>query len=300
MNTKKNYKFYVLALIPFFIIVLLFEILPLINIVIESFSKRGGGFTIEHFVKIFSTRLYQQSIFNSLWISLFSAIAGIVIAFIAAKAMSNASPKIRSAFTSVLNITSNFAGVPLAFAFMILLGNVGILTLIGKNYGIDFLANFDLYTINGLLLTYIYFQIPLGTLLMLPIFAGLKKEWREAVGLLGENSFHYWFKVAIPSFLPSILGTFSVLFANALAAYGTAYALLSNNISILPIRISQQFVGEVVQNQEFGCALSLVMMVLMVISILITNKLQKKSGGVRWNSKRIYGMDLSYSSLLHF
>ena len=119
MNTKKNYKFYVLALIPFFIIVLLFEILPLINIVIESFSKRGGGFTIEHFVKIFSTRLYQQSIFNSLWISLFSAIAGIVIAFIAAKAMSNASPKIRSAFTSVLNITSNFAGVPLAFAFMI-------------------------------------------------------------------------------------------------------------------------------------------------------------------------------------
>lgn len=282
MKTKKNLKLYLLALIPFFTIVLLFEILPLINIVIESFSKRGGtGFTLEHFIKIFSTRLYQQSIYNSLWISLFSALVGIIIAFIGAKAMNNASPKIRGAFTSVLNITSNFAGVPLAFAFMILLGNVGILTLIGKNYGIDFLANFDLYTINGLLLTYIYFQIPLGTLLMLPIFAGLRKEWREAVGLLGGNSYHYWFKVAIPSLLPSILGTFSVLFANALAAYGTAYALLSNNISILPIRISQQFVGEVVQNQEFGCALSLVMMALMVISILITNKLQKKSGGTR-------------------
>ena len=109
----------------------------------------------------------------------------------------------------------------------------------------------------------------------------LIKEWKEAVGLLGGNSFHYWFKVAIPSLLPSILGTFSVLFANSLAAYGTAYALLSNNISLLPIRISQQFVGEVVQNQEFGCALSLVMMALMVISVLITNKLQKKSGGVQ-------------------
>ena len=116
---------------------------------------------------------------------------------------------------------------------------------------------------------------------MLPAFSGLKKEWKEALGLLGGNSFHYWFKVAIPSLLPSILGTFSVLFANSLAAYGTAYALLSNNISLLPIRISQQFVGEVVQNQEFGCALSLVMMALMVISVLITNKLQKKSGGAR-------------------
>ena len=279
-KSLKGNKMYLIGLLPFFLIAFLFEILPLANIVIESFSKTGGnGFTLEHFVKIFTTRLYQQSIFNSLWISIFSALAGIIIAFLGAKAANAASAKVRNIFTSVLYITSNFAGVPLAFAFMILLGNVGILTLIGKNYGISFLADFDLYTINGLLLTYIYFQIPLATLLMLPIFGGLKKEWREAVGLLGGNSFHYWFKVAIPSLLPSILGTFSVLFANSLAAYGTAYALLSNNIALLPIRISQQYVGEVVQNQEFGCALSLVMMALMVLSILITNKLQKRAGG---------------------
>lgn len=279
-KSLKGNKMYLIGLLPFFLIAFLFEILPLANIVIESFSKTGGnGFTLEHFVKIFTTRLYQQSIFNSLWISIFSALAGIIIAFLGAKAANAASAKVRNIFTSVLNITSNSAGVPLAFAFMILLGNVGILTLIGKNYGISFLADFDLYTINGLLLTYIYFQIPLATLLMLPIFGGLKKEWREAVGLLGGNSFHYWFKVAIPSLLPSILGTFSVLFANSLAAYGTAYALLSNNIALLPIRISQQYVGEVVQNQEFGCALSLVMMALMVLSILITNKLQKRAGG---------------------
>lgn len=279
-KSLKGNKMYLIGLLPFFLIAFLFEILPLANIVIESFSKTGGnGFTLEHFAKIFTTRLYQQSIFNSLWISIFSALAGIIIAFLGAKAANASSAKVRNIFTSVLNITSNFAGVPLAFAFMILLGNVGILTLIGKNYGISFLADFDLYTINGLLLTYIYFQIPLATLLMLPIFGGLKKEWREAVGLLGGNSFHYWFKVAIPSLLPSILGTFSVLFANSLAAYGTAYALLSNNIALLPIRISQQYVGEVVQNQEFGCALSLVMMALMVLSILITNKLQKRAGG---------------------
>ncbi|MBM6879240.1 ABC transporter permease subunit [[Clostridium] spiroforme] len=278
---KISRNVYLLALLPFCMMVLLFEILPLINIVIESFTKTDGGFTLEHFTRIFSTRLYQQSIYNSVWISIFSAFSGIVIAFLGAKAAHAASEKVRNIFSTVLNITSNFAGVPLAFAFMILLGNVGILTLIGKQYGISFLADYDLYTINGLLLTYIYFQIPLGTLLMLPAFAGLKKEWKEAVGLLGGNSLHYWFKVAIPSLMPSILGTFSVLFANSLAAYGTAYALLSNNISLLPIRISQQFVGEVVQNQEFGCALSLVMMALMVISVVITNKLQKRSGGIR-------------------
>ena len=200
--TKKGNKIYLVAMLPFLLITLLFEILPLINIIIESFTVTGGGgFTLDHFIKIFTTRLYQQSIFNSVWISVFSALVGIVIAFLAGKAASSASLRIRNIFTSVLNITRNFAGVPLAFAFMILLGNVGILTLIGKNYGIAFLADFDLYSINGLLLTYIYFQIPLATLLMLPIFGGLKKEWREAVGLVGGNSYHYWFKVALPSLL---------------------------------------------------------------------------------------------------
>lgn len=279
MITKIKHKLYILPVVPFFIIVTLFEILPLMNIIIKSFTQKQGGFTFTHFIKIFTTRLYQQSIYNSIWISLLSASIGILIAFIGAKAIQTVSLKTRHVFLNILNITSNFAGIPLAFAFMILLGNVGVFTLIGKQYGIEVLANFDLYTTKGLLLTYIYFQIPLGTLLLLPIFTSLKKEWKEAVYILGGNHIHYWLKVAIPTLLPSILGTFSVLFANALAAYGTAYALLSNNIALLPIRISQQYIGEAVQNQEFGCALSLVMMLLMVLSILITNKLQRNTGG---------------------
>lgn len=277
MKIKKAY--YIVALLPFISIVFFFEILPLIYMIKESLSTNIGDFTFEHFIKIFSSRLYLQSIYNSIWISLVSAGIGILIAFLGAKIAFEGSMKIRNIFVSILNITSNFAGVPLAFAFMILLGNVGVLTLIGKQYGIEVLANFDLYTSKGLLLIYIYFQIPLGTLLMLPIFTKLKKEWKEAVYILGGNHFHYWWNVALPTMMPSILSTFSVLFANALAAYGTAYALLNNNIALLPIRISQQYIGEVVVNKQFGCALSLVMMVLMVLSVVLTHSLQKRYGG---------------------
>lgn len=276
---KRKNKIYLVACIPFFIIVVMFEVLPFINIIVKSFTLKAGGFTFSHYIKIFTTHLYQQSIYNSIWISLISSICGIIIAFLGAKAANASSIKVRNIFSNILNITSNFAGVPLAFSFMILLGNVGVLTLIGKQYGIDVLANFNLYSTKGLVLIYIYFQIPLGTLLMLPIFTGLKKEWKEAVFILGGSRFHYWIKVAIPTLLPNILGTFSVLFANALAAYGTAYALLNNNIALLPIRISQQYIGEVVQNQEFGCALSVIMILLMVLSVFITNKVQRKSGG---------------------
>ena len=89
----------------------------------------------------------------------------------------------------------------------------------------------------------------------------------------------YWFKVAIPNLLPSLLGTFSVLFANAIAAYATGYALLSSNAMLLPVRISEQFVGDLVQAKEFGSALAVVLMALMVFSTVILNKLQKNHKG---------------------
>ena len=82
--------------------------------------------------------------------------------------------------------------------------------------------------------------------------------------------------------LPSLLGTLSVLFANALTAYATGYALLSSNAMLLPVRISEQFVGDVLPNQEFGSALAVILMGLMIMATLLTNYLQKRSqGGIR-------------------
>ena len=177
--------------------------------------------------------------------------------------------KVQNVFSAILNITSNFAGVPLAFAYMIMLGNSGILTLIGSKYGISALGNFDLYTRDGLALMYVYFQIPLGTLLMLPALNAIKKQWKEAATLMKAGGVKFWFYIGIPVLLPSILGTFSVLFCNALAAYATAYALLASNYSLLPINITNLFVGDIIMRKELGSALSVIMMIMMTIAVLI-------------------------------
>ncbi len=75
--------------------------------------------------------------------------------------------------------------------------------------------------------------------------------------------------------MPGILGTFSVLFANALAAYATVYALMMN-ISLLPIQIAGSFVGEVKLKPGLGGALSVVMMAMMVIMIFVTNGISRQ------------------------
>ena len=279
----KRSRLYLLALLPFGLLVLLFELLPMAIVVVRSFLPEGGGagFTVEHYAAIFTKKLYQTAIVNSLIVAVLSSLVGLFFAFWGAKAAHGSGKRVKNGFMSLLNMVSNFSGVPLAFAYIILLGNAGVLVMFGKRFGLEALANFPLYSVWGLLLIYIYFQIPLATLLLIPVFDGLKKEWGEAVALLGGSRVQFWLRVGIPVLTPSLLGTFSVLFANAIAAYATAYALLMNNLSLLPIRISEQFVGDVVQRKEFGSALAVVLMLLMVLSLVLQNYVLKRQRGER-------------------
>lgn len=277
---------YLLVLLPFLVVVVLFELLPLMMLIIDSFGSDTDKtvlFTLENYTRIFSTLSYKTAIKNSIIITVFSTVAGIIIAFLGAQAAHNSRGKFRSAFMTVLNMTSNFAGVPLAFAYMIIIGNAGVLRQIANVYGIEFIQNFDLYSSSGLILMYVYFQIPLSTLLLIPAFNGIRKEWQEANVLLGGRSSTFWFKVGIPVLIPSIFGTISVLFANALCAYATAYALLMNNFSLLPVNISAKFVGELKSEPSLGAALSVVMMILMVVVILLDNYIVKKT--TQWKTR---------------
>lgn len=281
---KKKTYIYLLALVPFLIVAMLYEIVPLITVIVKSFQPDGGtGFTLENYQSVFSKLLYQKAIINSIKISLTSAVAGIIIAFLGARAAHQHQGKLNHVFMTVLNMVSNFAGIPLAFAYMILLGNAGLVVNIGKELGINALSTYNLYTMNGMSLIYIYFQIPLSTLLLIPAFDGVQKQWKEACTLLGGTPGIFWRKVGIPVLMPSILGTFSVLFANALAAYATIYALMMDNIALLPVQIAGCFTGEVKIRAGLGGALSVVMMAIMVIMILVTNGLSRRfqKGGNR-------------------
>ena len=281
---KKKTYIYLLALVPFLIVAMLYEIVPLITVIVKSFQPDGGtGFTLENYQSVFSKLLYHKAIINSIKISLTSAVAGIIIAFLGARAAHQHQGKLNHVFMTVLNMVSNFAGIPLAFAYMILLGNAGLVVNIGKELGISALSTYNLYTMNGMSLIYIYFQIPLSTLLLIPAFDGVQKQWKEACTLLGGTQGTFWRKVGIPVLMPSILGTFSVLFANALAAYATIYALMMDNIALLPVQIAGCFTGEVKIRAGLGGALSVVMMAIMVIMILITNGLSRRfqKGGNR-------------------
>jgi len=274
MTKLKNLKYY-WTLIPFIVLLLLIEIVPLFNIIFKSFFDTSGNVSMANYVEIFTKPIYLKTVWNSIYLPLLSSVGALIIAFCSGLAISASSAKAQNAFMSILNMTSNFCGLPLAFAFMIILGNSGVLVLLSQSIGFSPLANFKLYSINGIAMVYLYFQIPLGTLMIIPAFTGIKKEWRESAALMHASSFQFWMKVGVPVLIPSIVNTFSMLFANALAAYATIYALVTNNFPVLPTKVAEMFTGEVVQRAEFGSALTVIMLLLMIIVIAAGNLVKK-------------------------
>jgi putative spermidine/putrescine transport system permease protein len=254
-----------LGLVPFGLFVLLFLIMPTMKIVVGAFQTPDGSFTLANIAA-----LNTPSILGAYWISIrisvASALLGCAVGFAMAAAMTlGGLPRwVRGPLLTFSGVASNFAGVPLAFAFLATLGPVGLVTVfLRTNFGLDLrMLGFNLLSFWGLTITYLFFQIPLMILIITPALDGLKREWREAAEILGATGWQYWRMVALPILFPSLLGTFALLFANSFGAVATAIALTGSSLSIAPILLFAQIRGDVLGDPHLGYALAFGMIVI--------------------------------------
>jgi len=273
-----------LPLAPFFLFAAMFLFLPSISIFVGSFESVDGGFTFDNIIALFTVRDFINAYKTSLTISAITALGGAVFGFLLAYAVVlGGLPKgLRSFMTTFSGVASNFAGVPLAFAFIATMGNNGLVTRwLESAFGFDIHAGgFTIYSATGLSIVYMYFQFPLMVLIMAPALDGLRREWSEACANLGGTSWHYWRYVAFPILIPSLLGTTILLFGNAFGAYATAYAFSGSFINLVPILIGAQMQGDVLFNPGLGNALALGMVFIMSISMIGYISLQRRAA--RW------------------
>lgn len=276
MKTKRSNR-YGIWLLPFFILAVMFLILPLILMIASSFtSGTTGSFTFDNYIEVFTNAFYYQSFINSSMIAIFSSVIGLVLAIIVAYAMTNLPNKIQDKISVYINIAANFAGVPLAFAFIILVGNSGAFRLFFDNLSIPLFSNFDLYSWQGLTITYLYFQIPLGILFIYPSLKKIRKEWKEAAFLLGASNWTYWRKVGLPNIMPSIAGTFVIMFANGMGTYETAYALTGSNVNLITIRIAALVSGDIYAQPTIGSTLAVIFALIMILILVASQTLLKR------------------------
>ena len=270
-----------LGLVPFLLFCLLFELLPALIIVFGSLSdSNSGALTLNNYQRMLSQAQNIHAFETSIALSLVTALIGAIFGFLASYGVYNLrTGALRNFIVGFSSIAANFAGVPLAFAFVATLGAEGFITVLIHNW---FHVNlydigFSLYTFWGLVLVYTYFQLPLMILVTVPALSALRPEWREAATNLGASSFTYWRRIALPILMPSLIAAAMLLFANSFGAYATAYALAQGAINIVPILIGYAVAGNVNMDVGLGNALAVGMIVVLLIAVSLYTTMVRRA-----------------------
>lgn len=263
-----------LLLLPFGLVFALFQLAPIAWVAINAFQA-GGDWSLANFQEILSSPYYRQSFGNSLDLAFWSSLIGLAIATLGTAALRRVPGRLQNAVVAFTTMASNFSGVPLAFAFIVLLGMNGTLTLLLQQLGLA--EQFNLYSRTGLLVLYTYFQIPLAVLLLYPAFDAVRDDWRDAAALLGASPVQYWLRVVLPVLSPALLGTFIILLANALGAYASTYALMTSNYNLVTIQIAGLVAGDIFLEPQLAAALSLLLMALLLLVTAVNQWLIARS-----------------------
>lgn len=222
---------------------------------------------------------------TSLWLSALTAVVGAVIGALVAYALIGTDPNgaLRASIDSASGVLAQFGGVMLAFAFVATIGIQGLVTVLLRDLvGVDIFADgVWLYEAPGLVLPYVYFQVPLMIITFLPALEALKPQWAEATATLGGTARDFWWRVGIPVLAPSFLGSLLLLFANAFSSFATAAALTSQGQSIVPLQIRAALTSETVLGREnLAGVLALGMIVVMAVVMGLYALLQRRAS--RW------------------
>lgn len=273
-----------LGLAPFGVYVLLFLALPTALAVATGFVDGDGAPTLTN-VEALLDPVILTTFGNSIGLSALTAVLGAIIGAAACYALLEARPDgaLRTIVDSVSGVLAQFGGVMLAFAFVTLIGVQGLLRVILLDrFGIDIYASgVWLYEVPGLVLPYVYFQVPLMIIVFLPALEALKPQWAEASATLGGTRATFWWRIGFPVLAPSFLGALLLLFANAFSSYATAAALTSQGQGIVPLQIRAALTSETVLGREnLAGALALGMIVVMAVVMVLYSVLQRRAA--RW------------------
>ena len=258
--------------VPFLGYVGIFLLWPTGIVVVDALRSPAGKWQLSGLTALYSPAVRGYFI-GSFKLALISSVIGAVLGAILAYAVASGNPDgaVRRLYLAGSGVLAQFGGVTLAFAFLVLVGPVGLLTHASWYYDFP----------QGIALIYTYFQIPLMVLVFLPAIDGLKIQWREASENLGASAWQYWRHVGGPLLMPAFLGATLLLFANALSAFATIQAWENQIAYTVTQQISTSLSSEVgLANVNYADALALGMVV--TVAIVMTGYALLQRRAARW------------------
>jgi len=195
---------------------------------------------------------------NSFLLSVAVAVLSTTISFIPAWVLARWSFRGKSVLRTMLTVPLTFSGIVVGFLAILMLGRIGVIPRVAEAvFGVPLLSG-AAYGATGLLLAYLYFEVPRAILALESSFREIDVALEAAAATLGLSGPQRIRRVVIPVAGRSIISTLVLTFSVSLGSFGVAL-MLSRRLVLLPVEVYTAFTGFL--DDERAALLSLVLIV---------------------------------------
>lgn len=261
---------------PYLLWISMFVIIPILMILgfslISVDSSGEMQLTFENFTRAFDPT-YITVLGRSLKIAIEATIICFILGYPMAMILSKMAPKYRTfaVMLFVLPMWMNF--LLRTYAWMTILGKNGVINGILSFFGLPTVT--FLYSEGAVLLGMVYNFLPFMVLPIYTVLTKMDKSLIEAAEDLGGNKKTVFMKVIFPLSVPGILSGISMVFMPAVSTFVISNLLYGGQYMLIGNLIEQQYL--VVNDWNFGSAVAMILMLLILISMAIMNRMGGKS-----------------------
>jgi len=251
------------------VILILFILLPMFNVLKESFTY-NGEFSLIHYRNVRDMHENFVIILNTLKLGVVTSTISTAIGFFFAYAMTYIKVPFKKVFSSIAILPIVSPPFVIALSAIMLLGRRGYITrtLLG-------IRNAEIYGFKGLVLVQVLTFFPVAYLMLVGLLQKIDPSVEEASRDLGASRWDVFRTITLPLMVPGIANAILVIFIQAIADFSNPM-VIGGNFTTVAVQIYLQGIG----NFDMGSATALaVILVLMSVSIFVTQKyyISKKS-----------------------
>lgn len=263
--------------VPYVIWLAIFVVIPIIIMVIYSFTTAEGGFTVENFTGMGD---YASVFIRSFELAIIATLICLVIGYPVGYLMAKEGPGFQRVAMALIMLPMWINFLLRTYAWMSILETngllnqffraIGLFNLINGVFGTD-IDHFQLIDTTGaVVLGMVYNYLPFMILPIYSVILKLDNSLIEAARDLGASSPAVFGKVILPLSLPGVLSGVTMVFVPSVSTFAISRLLGGGTKNMLGDLIEQQFLGGA-YNPYLGAAISMVMMIIVVVCMVVMN-----------------------------
>lgn len=252
--------------IPYVLWIGIFIVVPLILVLLFTFTDSTGNFTIENIINVGN---YASVFIRSILLGLIATVICIILGYPMAYALSKIAPNMQEFMIVLLMLPMWMNFLLRTYAWMTILENNGLLNRLLMFIGI---GQINLINTSGaVVLGMVYNFLPYMILPIYTIISRIDNRIIEAAQDLGASRRRVFSKVILPLSIPGVISGVTMVFVPAVSTFIISKMLGGGANILIGDLIEMQFLGSS-YNPNLGSAISLVLMILIIICMGIMNQ----------------------------